>query len=104
MERMNRLNEELLDDETNPELLDIMRRVATDLQELLLQFKAIAKAKGIRYNIAAAKKDAIEAHIRQHTSNDGSVSLDKSSSMFDAASRQINSKDNRPVSSVEIVD
>ena len=61
MEKMNKLNEDLLDDETNPELIDLMRKVASDLMDLLHQFKAIAKAKGIRYNIAAAKKDAIEA-------------------------------------------
>lgn len=35
MEKMNKLNEELLDDETNPELIDLMRHVAGNLIELL---------------------------------------------------------------------
>ena len=35
MEKMNKLNEDLLDDETNPELIDLMRNVAKDLMDLL---------------------------------------------------------------------
>ena len=50
-------------DETSPELIDLMKNVAKDLIEMLQKFKAIAKAKGIRFNIAAQKKDAIEAKI-----------------------------------------
>lgn len=40
-----------------------MTRIAEELKETVLKFKAIAKAKGIRYEIAAAKKDAIEKKI-----------------------------------------
>ena len=97
MEKMNKLNEDLLDDETNPELIDLMRKVASDLMDLLHQFKAIAKAKGIRYNIAAAKKDAIEAQIMG--SKDGTGSLD-GKSILEAANKAL---EKRP-SSVENVE
>ena len=59
MEKYKKLNEEVLDDENNLELIDIMKKVGNDLVETVNRFKAIAKAKGIRYEIAAAKKDAI---------------------------------------------
>lgn len=45
-----------------------MLKVAEDLSETVLKFKAVAKAKGIRYEIAAAKKDAIEKKIMTGTS------------------------------------
>ena len=63
MEKYKKLNEQVLDDEESPELKDIMKRVATDLDETVARFKAIAKAKGVRYEVAAAKKDAIEKKI-----------------------------------------
>lgn len=63
MEKYKKLNEEVLNDESNPDLIDLMTRIADDLKETVLKFKAIAKAKGIRYEIAAAKKDAIEKKI-----------------------------------------
>ena len=63
MEKFNKLNEDLLVDETSQELIDLMKNVAKDLIEMLQKFKAIAKAKGIRFNLAAQKKDAIEAKI-----------------------------------------
>ena len=63
MGKILKLNEDLIDDETNPELLDQMRTIANDLHETLMQFKAIAKAKGMRYKIAVSKKDALDAKI-----------------------------------------
>ena len=63
MEKYKKLNEDVLNDEYNPELKEIMLTVASDLTETVQRFKAIAKAKGIRYEIAANKKDAIEKQI-----------------------------------------
>ena len=43
MEQYKKLNEELLKDETHPELIDLMNEVAEDLDETVKRFKAIAK-------------------------------------------------------------
>ena len=59
MEKFKKLNEDLLNDEEHPELIDLMRSVANDLYDTVQRFKAIAKAKGVRYNVAAKMKDAI---------------------------------------------
>ena len=59
MEKYKRLNEDLLNDEQHPELLDLMRSVANDLDDTIQRFKAIAKAKGVRYNVATKMKEAI---------------------------------------------
>jgi len=69
MEKYKKLNEEVLDDENNLELIDIMKKVGTDLVDTVNRFKAIAKAKGIRYEIAAAKKDAITKQIMDGSEN-----------------------------------
>ena len=63
MEKYKRLNEDLLNDEEHPELIDLMKAVANDLTETTQRFKAIAKAKGQRYNIATKMKDAIVKKI-----------------------------------------
>ena len=52
MEKYKKLNEDVLDDETHPELIDLMHYIAKDLGEIMQKFKMIAKAKGIRYEIA----------------------------------------------------
>ena len=59
MEKYKKLNEDVLDDETHPELIDLMRKLAADLQDIMNKFRMIAKAKGIRYEIAGAKSDEI---------------------------------------------
>lgn len=77
MEKYKKLNEDVLDDESNPELIDLMRKVGSDLNETVNKFKALAKAKGIRYEVAVAKKDAIEKSIMGgHTSTDGTKSAE----------------------------
>lgn len=43
MEKYKKLNEEVLSDETNPDLMTLMERVANDLAETVARFKAIAK-------------------------------------------------------------
>ena len=84
MEKYKKLNEEVLEDEGHPELHDIMTKVAEELTETVQKFKAVAKAKGIRYEIAAAKKDAIEKKIlggsseNMTTIENGSLSKSKS--------------------------
>lgn len=46
MEKFKKLNEDVLDDEKHPELIDLMKIVAADLAETVNRFKQIAKAKG----------------------------------------------------------
>ena len=53
MEKYKKLNEEVLNDEKHPELIDLMRKIATELEDSMLKFKAIAKAKGQRYLVAS---------------------------------------------------
>ena len=45
MEKFKRLNEDLLKDETKPELIDLMGRIGDELEETVQKFKKIAKAK-----------------------------------------------------------
>ena len=75
MEKYKKLNEDVLNDELHPELIDLMRDIANDLQETVLRFKAIAKAKGIRYEVAAAKQDAIQKKITEGMT-EGSQTID----------------------------
>jgi len=75
MEKYKKLNEDVLDDESNPELIDLMRTIGKELQDTVLRFKAIAKAKGIRYEIAAAKKEAVEKKIGIESSSIAGTSL-----------------------------
>ena len=49
MEKFKRLNEDLLKDETKPELIDLMTKIGEDLEETVQRFKKIAKAKTLRY-------------------------------------------------------
>ena len=75
MEKYKKLNEDVLDDESNPELLDLMRTIGKDLMDTVMRFKAIAKAKGIRYEIAAAKKSSVEKKIGIETTSITGTSL-----------------------------
>lgn len=49
MEKYKKLNVEVLEDEDNSDLRALMEKVADDLEKTVLEFKAIAKSKGIRY-------------------------------------------------------
>ena len=81
MEQYKRLNEEVLNDEKHPELIDLMNSVANDLNETVKRFKAIAKQKGIRYVIAANKKEANEKKIQGESvgGNSATINVTKSS-------------------------
>lgn len=61
-----KLNEDLLDDETNPQLLDLMKAITNQLKQIMLQFKAIAKAKGMRFLIPDRKNKGDTSDAR-HT-------------------------------------
>lgn len=63
MEKYKRLNEDLLIDEENSEMIDVMRRISRDLEETIIQFKAIAKAKGMKYSIEGSKRDASDSSL-----------------------------------------
>lgn len=60
MEKMKNLNEDLLKDEKEPDMIDMMRGVAFDLKELLIHYKNIAKAKGLKYNVILSKQEYYE--------------------------------------------
>ena len=49
MEKFKRLNEDLLKDETKPELIDLMTKIGQELEETVQRFKKIARAKNLRY-------------------------------------------------------
>ena len=51
MEKFKALNEDLLDDEDHPELIDLCNKILKDLEETTEHYKKIAKKKGIKYNI-----------------------------------------------------
>ena len=80
MEQYKRLNEEVLNDEAHPELIDLMNKVANDLHETVQRFKALAKSKGIRYEVAARKKDAIEKKITGLSKDGSSLTINASKS------------------------
>lgn len=80
MEKILKLNEDLIADESNPDLLELMKKITEDLNETLQKFKAIAKAKGIRYNIMV-KKETMDAKHGSITSKDqASTNLNKTQS------------------------
>jgi len=102
MEKYKKLNEDVLDDESHPELIDLMRKIGTDLTETVSKFKAIAKAKGIRYEIAAAKKDAIEKSILGGEFVDGSKSMEGGGSFFSISNKQQSSKEHVSIRSQSV--
>ena len=59
----------MLNDEENPELIQLMKKIAQGLDDIVQRYKTIAKKKGIRYEIAAKKKDAIEKQIAGETAS-----------------------------------
>lgn len=67
MEKYVKLNEELLDDETNSQLLKLMLDVAKQLQDIVLQFKAVAKARGIRYILPEQRKHGAKLKLQNST-------------------------------------
>ena len=57
-----------------------MNSVANDLNETVKRFKAIAKQKGIRYVIAASKKDSAEKKIQGDSIEGNSATMNASKS------------------------
>ena len=57
MEQFRRLNEEVLDDETNPELLDVARNIFAQLEVRIEEYRVLAKKKGFKFK-ATKKEDA----------------------------------------------
>ena len=58
MEKFKTLNEELLDDEDHPELIDLCNKILKDLEITTDHYKKIAKRKGMKYDIKT--KGAVE--------------------------------------------
>ena len=51
MEKFKTLNEDLLDDEDHPELIDLCNKILKQLDETTERYKKIAKKKGMKYDI-----------------------------------------------------
>ena len=51
MEKFKTLNEDLLDDEDHPELIDLCNKILKQLDETTEYYKKIAKKKGMKYDI-----------------------------------------------------
>ena len=51
MEKFKTLNEDLLDDEDHPELIDLCNKILKQLGETTEYYKKVAKKKGMKYNI-----------------------------------------------------
>ena len=51
MEKFKTLNEDLLDDEDHPELIDLCNKILKQLDETTEHYKKIAKKKGMKYSI-----------------------------------------------------
>ena len=51
MEKFKTLNEDLLDDEDHPELIDLCNKILKQLDETTEHYKKIAKKKGMKYDI-----------------------------------------------------
>lgn len=56
MAKYKRLNEEVLDDESHPELIDLCKKLYADLTEVVEKFKRIAKQRGFKYEIKNSKE------------------------------------------------
>lgn len=72
MEKYKNLNEEVLDDEKHPELLDRAKKLQDELMDLLQKFKRLAKSKGLRYDITGKKKSGSEERL-EGISKSGSI-------------------------------
>ena len=57
MEKYVKLNEDVLDDETNLNLIEIAKNIMIQLDKTVAEFERAAKAKGLKYNIEQLKKE-----------------------------------------------
>jgi len=55
MTKYKRLNEDVLDDESHPELIDLCKKLYADLTGVVEQFKRLAKQRGFKYEIKDPK-------------------------------------------------
>ena len=76
MEKFKTLNEDLLDDEDHPELIDLCNKILKQLDETTAYYKKIAKKKGMKYVIEGKK-----------TKKNGQP-LDSTSSLIGATNRK----------------
>ena len=72
MEKYLKLNEELLDDETNPNLIDVIMDITNQLKKIIEDYKKIAKAKGMKYNVEGVKKEYAREKERRKRSREQS--------------------------------
>ena len=55
MDKFKSLNEDVLDDETNPSLIDVCQSLLKDLEGTMLKFSVVAKQRGFKYEISSKK-------------------------------------------------
>ena len=76
MEKFKTLNEDLLDDEDHPELIDLCNKILKQLDETTAYYKKIAKKKGMKYVIESKR------------SKKNGQTLDSTSSLIGATNRK----------------
>ena len=76
MEKFKTLNEDLLDDEDHPELIDLCNKILKQLDETTAYYKKIAKKKGMKYVIEGKR------------SKKNGQTLDSTSSLIGATNRK----------------
>ena len=67
MEKFKKLNEDLLEDEETPELIDLCNKILADLAATVDHYKKVAKKKGMRYEIK--KKPNLSKKGREESSS-----------------------------------
>jgi len=69
MDRFKRLNEDVLDDETNPSLIDVCTALLKDLENTMLKFSVVAKQRGFKYETSTKKGSSKEGNSEQLATN-----------------------------------
>jgi hypothetical protein len=65
MDRFKRLNEDVLDDETHPSLIDVCTALLKDLEGTMLKFSVVAKQRGFKYEASTKKGSSKEGKSEQ---------------------------------------
>jgi len=60
MDRFKRLNEEVLDDETNPSLIDVCTALLKELEGTMIKFSVVAKQRGFKYEVKSKKGSTLD--------------------------------------------
>ena len=86
MEKYVKLNEDVLDDEINPTLIDTIQDITVQLKRTIDDYKKIAKAKGRKYNVEGIKEERRQEKKRR---NKDSLALSMAGSKANLAISEI---------------